>query len=125
MDTIIWAYGHDKEDGTTGHIDGIARFSNSNTIVIGDFETDINTAALVDQCKEKGLNVVRFPGSLNWLVGNGFVLAMGENDHEFDQQMVSILTPLFPDRNIHMIDGNVIAEAGGGIHCVTNDQPLF
>ncbi|MCP4108973.1 MAG: agmatine deiminase family protein [Desulfobacteraceae bacterium] len=26
---IIWAYGHDPEDGTTGHIDGTARFSDS------------------------------------------------------------------------------------------------
>jgi agmatine/peptidylarginine deiminase len=29
----------------------------------------------------------------------------------------------FPDRDIYMIDASAIADAGGGIHCVTNDQP--
>ncbi len=38
-------------------------------------ETDINLAAA---CKQAGLEALRYPGDPNWLVGNGFVAAMGD-----------------------------------------------
>lgn len=121
---ILWAYGHWPGEGTTGHIDATARFVNTNTLVIADYEAPIDFDGLTAAAEEIGLNVVRYSGDLNWLVGNGFVLAMDEgnaNDKVFKSQLES----LFPGRDVHLIDVSTIADAGGGIHCVTNDQPAF
>ncbi len=122
VDKIIWAQGHDPEDGTTGHIDGSARFVNENTIAVVDFESGVQLDLLARACMEAGLNVVRYPGDPNWLVGNGFVVAKGEGG-AYDAELKSQLQALFPDRDIHLIDAAAISSAGGGIHCVTNDQP--
>ena len=120
---IIWAYGHDPEDGTTGHIDGTARFVNSQTLVVADYWGSTTEEELATTAAEAGLTVVRYPGDPNWLVGNGFVAAMASGDSSTDAQLKAQLESLFPDRDIHMIDVSAIADAGGGIHCVTNDQP--
>lgn len=120
---IFWAYGHDPEDITTGHIDGTARFIDRNTIVIADYYDSETERDLAVAAEEAGLEVVRYSGDPNWLVGNGFVAAMSEGDRAVDAELKSQLELLFPDRDIHMIDARAIAEAGGGIHCVTNDQP--
>ncbi|MCG8614706.1 MAG: agmatine deiminase family protein [Desulfobacterales bacterium] len=121
VDRIIWAYGHHPDDGTTGHIDGIARFIDTDVIVIADTgeDTELDLAAA---CRAEGLTVQFYPGDPNWLVGNGFVAAMGEGGPE-DAELKSYLESFFPDRDVYMIDARTIADAGGGIHCVTNDQP--
>jgi len=124
---IIWAYGHWEEDGTTGHIDGYARFIDHATIVVADYgdyasETEANLAAALE---EAGLEVIWFPGDPNWLVGNGFVMSGASGDDEADAAAKSQLEALFPDRDVYLINVKTIWEAGGGIHCVTNDEPLL
>ena len=121
---ILWAYGHVPEDLTTGHIDGICRFVSTNTLVISD--TGANTELdLADDATELGLNVVWYPGDPNWLVGNGFIAAMASNNAAENQQMKQILEDVFPNRDVYMVNAASISESGGGIHCVTNDQPLL
>jgi agmatine deiminase len=124
---IIWAYGHWQEDGTTGHIDGYARFIDRDTIAIADYgeyasETEKN---LAKACEEAGLEVIWFSGDVNWLVGNGFVVAGATGDDAADAVAKSQLEFLFSDRDIYLIDVRTIRIAGGGIHCVTNDQPFI
>ncbi len=121
---ILWAYGHWPGEGTTGHIDATARFVNADTIAIADFEAPIDFDGLAAAAEEIGLNVVRYQGDLNWLVGNGFVLAMSEGAL-YDEEAKSRLELLFPGRDVFLIDSRTIAKAGGGIHCVTNDQPAL
>ena len=118
---IIWAYGHHPDDGTTGHIDGIARFIDENTVVIADYGDQTDRDMIV-ACKEAGLKVILYPGDPNWLVGNGFVAAMGDGSAH-DKILKSMVESFFPDRDVHMIDARSISDSGGGIHCVTNDQP--
>ena len=62
---------------------------------------------------------------MNWLVGNGFVLGMLFGDDEADAAAEAQLGNLFPDREIHMIDASTLWDQGGGVHCVTNDQPVL
>jgi agmatine deiminase len=119
---FLWAYGHYPEDGTIGHIDGAARFINENTIVVADFDSSIEDN-FAQTCENEGLNVIRYPGSPNWLVGNGFVVAMGEDGN--NDALKAQLQSFFPDRDVYMIDAVAIANEGGGIHCVTNDQPVL
>jgi agmatine deiminase len=33
------------------------------------------------------------------------------------------LKSFFPGRDVHMLDASTLWSAGGGIHCVINDQP--
>jgi agmatine deiminase len=128
---IIWAYGHVPGEGTTGHIDGTARFIDSETIAIADSNWGAETQqGLVHACKKAGLNVVRIPcpgetNYMNWLVGNGFVLGMSFREKAADAIAKSMLESLFPGRDVHMLDASTLWSAGGGIHCVTNDEPLI
>ena len=129
LSQVIWAYGHDPADGTTGHIDGTARFIDHDTIAIAEsgWGSEIEEP-LVKACMEAGLEVVRIPcpgetDYMNWLVGNGFVAAMAFGNADADTTAKSQLESLFPGRDVHMIDANTLWNAGGGIHCVTNDQP--
>ncbi len=123
LEKIIWAYGHYEGDGTIGHIDGTARFINENTVVIANYGSDLenNMAAA---CREEGLEVIMYDGDPNWLVGNGFVLAMGHGDSR-DELLKLELEKFWPNREVHVIDGSKIVNLGGGIHCLTNDQPVL
>lgn len=123
VDKIIWAYGHYEGDGTIGHIDGTARFINENTIAIVNYGGALENK-LAQACRDAGLNVIIHPGDMNWLVGNGFVVAMGEGNAN-DESIKIKLQELWPNRDIHIIDGSNIVNLGGGIHCVTNDQPAL
>ncbi len=120
---IIWAYGHYEGEGTIGHIDGTARFIDENTIVIADYGSTLENN-LAAACEAEGLEVIMYNGDLNWLVGNGFVVAMGSGD-AYDEQIKSQLEIFWPNRDVHVIDGSNMANLGGGIHCVTNDQPTI
>jgi len=120
--TILWAYGHHPLDLTTGHIDGVARFVDHDTIAIAD-DGSATATGLAAECAAAGLEVVWYPGDPNWLVGNGFVAAMSSGQPITDQLLRAQLATLFPGRDVFMVDGSALAAAGGGIHCVTNDQP--
>ena len=121
---IIWAYGHHPDDLTTGHIDGSARFINATTIAIAD--TGENTELrLAEDLERVGFKVEWYPGDVNWLVGDGYVVAMSELDAEVDADLKQRLTGYFPGRTVYLVDAWSIAGSGGGIHCVTNDQPVL
>lgn len=121
---IIWAYGHYEGEGTTGHIDGTARFVNEDTIVITQQGSDTEES-LVTACEAAGLEVVRYAGDVNWLVGNGFVAAVSSGSTSRDATLKTQLETLFPGRDIHLIDVSSMVNNGGAIHCITNDQPVI
>ena len=139
---VIWVHGHDPADGTTGHIDGIVRFVDEGTVAVArSLIPDDPFAQLMDDAANtlahSGFTVVRLdvPGLvkhkgvdlpamyMNWLVGNGFVAAMAFGNQQWDDNAKASLEQLYPDRDVHMIDTNELWLNGGGIHCVTNDQP--
>jgi len=85
-------------------------------------ETEKNLAIA---CEEAGLEVIWFPGDPNWYVGNGFVLTGASGDDVEDAAAIILLESYFPGRDVYLIDVMAIWDSGGGIHCVTNDQPLL
>jgi len=145
---VLWVHGHDPLDITTGHIDGILRFVDEDTVLIAErtdpadalFEGE---AAMLDSAvtaaERLGFNVERMPmpgdvmheGKLlpaiymNYLIGNGFILGMAFGEPEWDDDAKARLGQLYPGRTVHMVEVNTIWASGGGIHCVTNDAPLF
>lgn len=119
---IIWSYGHHPDDLTTGHIDGSARFINATTVAIAETE-DQTELRLAEDLQAAGFNVEWYPGDVNWLVGDGYIVAMSELDTAADLELKQHLQRYFPGRQVHLVDAWSIADGGGGIHCVTNDQP--
>ena len=141
---VVWVSGSAADDLTDGHIDGIARFVNEHTVVVGRYANQRDPgAALYERAaaviKAAGLNVVRLdiPGNvtyrgeslqanyLNYLVANGVVVASSYGNAKFDNAARLQLQQLFPGRHVVMTDTRELWYNGGAVHCVTNDQPLL
>lgn len=145
---IIWLKGTTDEDITDGHIDGLVRFVDENTILTmteedyyemydytpkGDYNKVINAKNVAG----KKYNIVTLPitaeevewlgwraNYLNYYAGNDVVLVPVYND-VMDAEALRILGTIYPDKEIIPIYGEILALLGGGIHCVTQQQPLF
>ncbi|MFT5684808.1 MAG: agmatine deiminase [Myxococcota bacterium] len=125
--SVIYLEGFDPYDGTRGHVDGMARFISEDTIVVGENGTqlleDIATQ-IADQRPD--LNLIRMSYSsdmdpyMNWLVGDGFVITGSGSD---DAAARKHIETYFPGRAVHFVDIGALWRNGGGVHCVTNDQP--
>ena len=142
LEQIVWTYGHSEWDVTTGHIDGVARFVNDSTVVVGEFTDSsdedawyYDSAAVV--IENAGFNVVRIdmPGYiqyygftipaiyLNWVQINGAIIGNAYNVSEWDISAQNSLEALFPDHEVILLYTPEVNISGGGIHCITNDQP--
>jgi agmatine deiminase len=136
------------EFGTRGHVDIVAAFVRPGVVVVHsqpdpahpDHEVGKETAALLrsrTDAKGRRLEVVELPAPtilaeadgepvdysyINHYLGNGFVLLCGFDDPR-DQQAAEILGKLLPGRAVEVVDARPIFERGGGIHCITQQQP--
>jgi agmatine deiminase len=59
---------------------------------------------------------------INHLVVNGAVIGCAFDDPN-DDQARSILADAYPGRTVVMVDSRPIFARGGGIHCITQQQP--
>ncbi|WP_345376596.1 agmatine deiminase family protein [Frondihabitans cladoniiphilus] len=60
---------------------------------------------------------------VNHLVVNGGVLACGFDDPVADARAASVLASVYPGRRVVTLDAREIFARGGGIHCITQQQP--
>ena len=60
---------------------------------------------------------------INHLVVNGGVIACGFDDTS-DADAVAILAEQYPGRKVVSVDARPLFERGGGIHCITQNQPV-
>lgn len=143
---FIWLEGVTDEDITDAHIDGMARFLNSQTILTvsqHDFSKLYDNIHMDDYTKlqearnvdGKPYNIVELPltkeivegadcyGSyLNYYIGNRVVLVPIYED-ENDEVAIQMIQELYPNREIVPIVVNNLFQYGGMIHCVTQQQP--
>ncbi len=144
---ILWLGGGIAGDDTDGHIDDVARFVNSMTVVCArtDDPTDVNYAALRENYARlqgmsdqdgRPLQVIplpmpdpiehegqRLPASYaNFYIANGAVLVPTYNCPQ-DQQALTILQNLFPTRRVIGITCTDLIWGLGAIHCITQQQP--
>lgn len=145
---ILWLNsGYLKGDDTDSHIDTLARFVNSDTIVYQscDDETDEHYKELQKMAQElhqftqlngKPFNIValpwiegkydedeRLPATYaNFLIINGAVLVPTYDDKN-DQKALDIFKQLFPKRDIIGIDCQTLIRQHGSLHCVTMQYP--
>ena len=144
---IIWLK-HGTDEGTNGHIDNVACFSDTGTILAmtcsdkQDTYYDLLSENLeilktsVDQ-DNKQLNIVELemskkrlipnddePSSyINFYIANDAIIFPIFGDDVADQNAMNIIKSHFPNRQIVCLDGHDILMGGGNIHCITQQQP--
>ena len=144
---IIWLK-HGTDEGTNGHIDNVACFSDEGTILAmtcsdkQDTYYDLLSENLeilktsVDQ-DNKPLNIIELemskkrlipdddePSSyINFYIANDAVIFPIFGDDVADQNAMKIIKSQFPNRQIVCLDGHDILMGGGNIHCITQQQP--
>ena len=145
---VVMLEGAPSGDRTGGHTDGFVRFLDEERVVVGDCSAssacqpgDADDAIYDDaalRLEAAGLTVLRWPYAtsvryrgvnldtnyLNWLVGNGFVIATGFGDPDADAAAQAQLEDWFPGRTVYVIEMLESWYNGGGVHCHTNDMPL-
>ena len=146
---FIWLEGQAGLEITDQHIDGFARFGNSNTIVTMEEDdllnydvkqSDINTLYSATNKNGKAYTFLKVPltqnnvmttsgtnlgykGSyVNYYIANTKVLVPNYNDPN-DAIANAIIQTLYPSRTVVGIDVRNLYENGGMVHCVTQQQP--
>ncbi|WP_062387482.1 agmatine deiminase family protein [Demequina iriomotensis] len=134
--------------GTNGHVDIVATLVGEGRVLLHG-QTDPAhpdygvSADLRDLLKAqtdaagRSLEVVDLPapaqlsdehGPVDWsyvnhYVANGGVVACGFGDEAADARAREILTDAYPGRTVVTVDAREIFARGGGIHCITQQQP--
>ena len=144
---IIWLK-HGTDEGTDGHVDNVACFSNSNTILTmtcsdkSDSYFDLlseNLEILKSSTDQDGnpLNIIELemskkrlipnddePSSyINFYIANNAIILPIFGDEHADENAEKILKSQFQNRQIVCLDGRDILLGGGNIHCITQQQP--
>lgn len=150
IEKVIWLPGNSAEFGTDGHIDGIACFTRPGVVLFEEsavesgpnFETtEGNRRALEGQTDAQGRPVeliyIREAPPLarqgqgdwgycrsyvNFYIANGGVV-MPKFGIPEDEAAGEAVRAAFPDREVVMVDVSTISQGGGGIHCITQQQP--
>ncbi|GAB2979369.1 agmatine deiminase family protein [Nocardioides montaniterrae] len=126
--------------GTRGHVDIVATFTAPGQVLLHDQthpgHPDHAVTAQLRALLEQRFEVVALPaptvmrdaeGWVDWsyvnhLVVNGGVIACSFDDPR-DADAVAILRDAYPGREVVTVDARPLFDRGGGIHCITQQQP--
>jgi len=140
------------EFGTNGHVDIVATFTAPGRVLLHDQRDPAHPdhavtrelrALLAEQTDAAGrrLEIVDLPapatlrsgtgddeGFVDWsyvnhLVTGGGVIACGFGEGAADAAAAAILADAYPGREVVTVDARPIFARGGGIHCITQQQP--
>jgi agmatine deiminase len=144
---VLWIPGDEEEIETNGHIDGAAAFVKPGVVLVEISKDEqnpyystgrMNTDALIGQKDAKGrtlqlefietglLENVAFNKDcrsyINSYLANDCVIVPGY-DNSVDENAIDTYQRLYPERKVVQVQINALAEGGGGIHCITQQQP--
>jgi agmatine deiminase len=144
---IVWLGQGLENDGTDGHVDNLACFVRPGLVLasVAPDPADPNHAPLADNldrlrcardARGRALEIIELPipaprvtdagrlaaNYVNFYLANGAVIAPAFDD-PMDRIAAERLALAFPDRRIQQIPALAILEGGGGIHCITQQQP--
>jgi agmatine deiminase len=134
--------------GTRGHVDIVATITSPGRVLLHD-QRDENhpdhavsaqlRAVLADAVDARGerFEIVDLPAPrtlrdaegfvdysyVNHVLVNGGVIACSFDDPH-DGQAVAVLRDVYPGREVVTVDARPLFERGGGIHCITQQQPV-
>jgi len=147
VSSVLWLPGDPDDTETDGHVDGIACFVAPGKVLVeicpakGTERYDnmqANLAAIQGATDASGreLDIVLIEEAheaqrrndifscsyINFYIANGAIVMPGYGI-ERDADARQILAGLFPEREVVQVDIADIAMGGGGIHCITQQQP--
>ena len=147
-DKVIWirrGLTRDYETfGTKGHIDIVACFADESTLLVHDQQDQSHpdysvTHEVISRLEEQtNCRIIKVPAPkflkddlgfvdysyINHYILNDAVLLCAFDDPN-DQVAKGILEEVYPGREIRLIDARPIFDRGGGIHCITQQQPAI
>ncbi|MEO1042427.1 MAG: agmatine deiminase family protein [Pseudomonadota bacterium] len=150
VQTVIWLPGVRDRDITDGHIDGSLRVVRPGLLMMARNPGDTSSVWAQARAEAKAiLNATRdahgrtfdiveidsatkprsddpelFTSYANYYVGNGAVFTPEFGDDTADRKAFEALGQLYPDRQVISLNVDRIYETGGGIHCVTQQEPV-
>jgi agmatine deiminase len=145
----IWLGSGFSDDETDGHVDNIACFAAPGRVIVGipprthpDFtpvQEALNRLRAARDAEGRSLEIIELPqprklrqswsgqmlqaSYVNFYLANGAVIMPGFGDQN-DEPARLILAQCFPDRDVLQIDALDIVQGGGGIHCITQQEPI-
>ena len=146
---VIWLGEGFSDEETDGHVDNIACFAAPGRVIVGipaarshpDFEPAIEALRRLTEARDaqgRKLDVVEIvqpkktrhdwrgrtlqSSYVNFYLANGGVVMPAFNDPH-DERARTAIAECFPGRDILQIDALDIVEGGGGIHCITQQEP--
>jgi agmatine deiminase len=146
---VLWLGEGFSDDETDGHVDNIACFAEPGRVLVGvpsskshpDYEPALEAIRRLCAARDaegRALEVVEIaqplePGTdwggrlmqasyINFYLPNGGVV-MPAFDDPNDEKARETLAACFPGRDILQIDALDIVQGGGGIHCITQQEP--
>ena len=152
VEKMLWVPGLKGHDITDDHIDGLARFVQPAQVVV-DQPADPGATDVWALSEKQALEILSqstdahgralqclisresqtIPAGedpklfvnvyVNWYVCNGAVLIPAFGDAASDADANSLVSELYPGRNVVQLRIDNLAEGGGGIHCATQQQP--
>jgi len=130
--------------GTKGHIDIVACFADESTLLVHDQQDESHpdysvSHEVISKLEEQtNCRIIKVPAPkvlkddlgfvdysyINHYILNDAVLLCAFDDPN-DQVAKGILEEVYPGREIRLIDARPIFDRGGGIHCITQQQPAI
>lgn len=136
------------EFGTNGHVDIVATMPSPGRVLLHmqddpghpDYQVCRELKAMLSTATDaagRTFEVVELPapatlrdseGFVDWsyvnhLVVNDGVVACGFGEPEADARARAILSEVYPGRTVVTVDARPVFDRGGGIHCITQQQP--
>ncbi|MEM1110667.1 MAG: agmatine deiminase family protein [Pseudomonadota bacterium] len=146
---VIWLPGNPDEKETDGHVDGIAQFVKPGVVVMEtsfdtrhpyydnlqrnrevlEASTDASGQALDVILIEDGYGTEEIGcryclSYVNSYIANGAVI-LPSYGIDADERARQVYARVYPEREIVQLDISGIAVGGGGIHCITQQQPAL
>lgn len=131
--------------GTRGHVDMVATFPEPGVVLLhaqpDPAHPDHLVAPQIRRALEQAADVtiIELPapatltdggGPVDWnyvnhVVVNGAVIACGFGEPVADDRARGILADVYPGREVRSVDAREVFARGGGLHCITQQQPTL
>jgi len=144
---VVWVVGDPLDTETDGHVDGLACFIRPGVVLVSHdpdpttelhkiLQENVRALELATDARGRKLELVYLeeteqfynPGDLfcvsyiNFYIANDAVIIPSYGIPHDEKARITIQS-CFPDRAVVQVDVNDIAPGGGGIHCITQQQP--
>jgi len=144
---VIWLDEGLEDDETNGHVDILACFARPGVVLLHDctdpgdynYKVSQDAATRLKNAKDargRSMEIINLPqptpryhgewrmdlSYINFYIANGGII-MSSFDDPMDEIAYRIMCEAFPDREVVQIPSLDIFVGGGGIHCITQQQP--